>query len=76
MPRDYAGEFREDLKEFHEMTKKFYQKEVNIAEYKRFSGGFGSYAQRGGGSSMLRLRFAGGEITKERLLFIAESIEK
>ncbi len=76
MPRDYAGEFREDLKEFHEMTKKFYQKEVNIAEYKRFSGGFGSYAQRGGGSSMLRLRFAGGEITKEHLLFIAESIEK
>ena len=76
MPRDYAGEFREDLKEFHEMTKKFYQKEVNIAEYKRFSGGFGSYAQRGGGSSMLRLRFAGGEITKECLLFIAESIEK
>ena len=34
MPRDYAGEFREDLKEFHEMTKKFYQKEVNIAEYR------------------------------------------
>lgn len=76
MPKDYAAEFREDLKEFHEMTKKFYQKEVNIAEYKRFSGGFGSYAQRGGGSSMLRLRFAGGEIQKEQLLFLAESIEK
>lgn len=76
MPKDYAAEFREDLKEFHEMTKKFYQKEVNIAEYKKFSGGFGSYAQRGGGSSMLRLRFAGGEILKDQILFIAESIEK
>lgn len=76
MPQNYIEEFRGDLKEFHEMTKKFYQKEVNVAEYKKFSGGFGSYAQRGGGASMLRLRFAGGEITKEQLLFIAESIEK
>lgn len=73
---NYATEFREDLKEFHEMTKKFYQKEINVAQYKGFSGGFGSYAQRGGTASMLRLRFAGGEITKEQLLFIAESIEK
>ena len=76
MSKDYAKEFREDLKEFHEMTEKFYQKDINIAAYKRFSGGFGSYAQRGGASSMLRLRFAGGEIRKEQLLFIAESIEK
>lgn len=75
MSKDYAAEFREDLKEFHEMTEKFYQKEVNIAAYKKFSGGFGSYAQRGGASSMLRLRFAGGEIRKEQLLFLAESIE-
>lgn len=72
----YAAEFREDLKEFHEMTKKFYQKEINVAQYKGFSGGFGSYAQRGGTASMLRLRLAGGEITKDKLLFIAESIEK
>ncbi|MCI8484531.1 MAG: nitrite/sulfite reductase [Lachnospiraceae bacterium] len=76
MSKDHAAEFREDLKEFHEMTKKFYQKELNVAQYKKFSGGFGSYAQRGGSASMLRLRFAGGEIPKEQLLFIAESIEK
>lgn len=76
MSQNYIEEFRGDLKEFHEMTKKFYQKDINIAQYKRFSGGFGSYAQRGGAASMLRLRFAGGEITKEQLLFIAESIEK
>lgn len=76
MSQNHIQEFREELKEFHEMTKKFYQKDINIAQYKQFSGGFGSYAQRGGNSSMLRLRFAGGEIPKEQLLFIAESIEK
>ena len=76
MSQNYIEEFRGDLKGFHEMTKKFYQKDINIAEYKKFSGGFGSYAQRGGNASMLRLRFAGGEITKEQLLFLAESIEK
>lgn len=76
MSKDHVAEFREDLKEFHEMTRKFYQKEINVAQYKGFSGGFGSYAQRGGAASMLRLRLAGGEIDKEALLFIAESIEK
>ena len=69
-------QFREQLKEFHEVTKKFYNGEITIPEYKGFSGGFGSYAQRGGKSSMLRLRLAGGEINKEHLKFIADSIAK
>lgn len=76
MAADYANAFREDLSDFHEMTRKFYQKEINVAEYKGFSGGFGSYAQRGGEASMLRLRLTGGEIGKEHLKFIADSIEK
>ena len=74
--RNHVEEFRGDLKEFDEMTDKFYKKEINVAQYKGFSGGFGSYAQRGGGASMLRLRLTGGEITKEQLKFIADSIEK
>lgn len=74
--RNHVEEFRGDLKEFDEMTDKFYKKEINVAQYKGFSGGFGSYAQRGGGASMLRLRLTGGEITKEQLQFIADSIEK
>ncbi len=45
---NHAAEFRGDLKEFHEMTDKFYKKEINVAQYKGFSGRFGSYAQRGG----------------------------
>lgn len=74
--RNHVEEFRGDLKEFDEMTDKFYKKEINVAQYKGFSGGFGSYAQRGGAASMLRLRLTGGEITKEQLKFIADSIEK
>lgn len=73
---DHAAEFRGDLKDFHEMTDKFYKKEINVAQYKGFSGKFGSYAQRGGNANMLRLRMTGGEINKEKLLFIAESVEK
>lgn len=76
MFQDYTKEFRNDLKDFHEMTQKFYKKELNVAQYKGFSGGFGSYAQRGGTASMLRLRFTGGEVDKEQLCFIADSIEK
>ena len=45
--QNHMEEFREDLKEFHEMTGKFYNGEITVPEYKAFSGGFGSYAQRG-----------------------------
>ena len=76
MEKIYLEKFRKDLKEFHEMTEKFYNKEITVVEYKGFSGGFGSYAQRGGERSMLRLRLAGGEVDKEKLKFIANSIEK
>lgn len=76
MAQSYMEGFREDLKEFYEVTEKFYRKEVTIPEYKSFSGAFGSYAQRGGERSMLRLRLSGGEINKENLKFIADSIRK
>ncbi|WP_167957448.1 nitrite/sulfite reductase [Anaerosporobacter faecicola] len=76
MQKEYIDEFKKDLTQFHEATRKFYQKELSVAEYKSLSGGFGSYAQRGGERSMLRLRLAGGEINKENLAFIANSIEK
>lgn len=76
MEKVYLEKFREDLKEFHEMTEKFYRKEITVPQYKSFSGGFGSYAQRGGERSMLRLRLAGGEVDKDKLKFVADSIEK
>lgn len=67
-------EFKEDLAQFRDMTEKFYAKEVSMKEYKGFSGGFGSYAQKGGEASMLRLRMPGGRLTKEKLKFVAEAI--
>ena len=55
MNQDLMKEFKADLKDFREMTEKFYAKEVSVKDYKGFSGGFGSYAQKGGEASMLRL---------------------
>lgn len=76
MPKDYFTEFLPDLDEFREKTIQFHEGELSVAEYKKFSGGFGSYAQRGGQKHMLRLRMAGGRLTKERLKFIVESCGK
>ena len=76
MPKDYFTEFLPDLDEFREKTMQFHKGELSVAEYKKFSGGFGNYAQRGGQKHMLRLRMAGGRLTKERLKFIAESCDK
>ncbi len=73
---DYYKEFYPDLAEFREKTMKFHNGEMTVPEYKGFSGGYGSYAQRGGKKHMLRLRMAGGRITKERLDFIVQAIEK
>lgn len=76
MAKDYLTEFLPDLDEFREKTLKFHNGEMTVAEYKGFSGGFGSYAQRGGQKHMLRLRLAGGRLTKERLKFIVDSCGK
>lgn len=69
-------EYQKQLENFKTATEQFYGKEIPVAAYKAISGGFGSYAQRGGERSMLRLRLTGGEITKEHLKFIADSIER
>ncbi len=74
--KDFKQEFWPDMKEFRDVTNRFYQGELTTAQYKNISGGFGSYAQRGGKRGMLRLRLCGGRITKDSLRFIADSIEK
>lgn len=76
MAKDYITEFLPDLEEFKEKTMKFHRKEITVPEYKGFSGGFGSYAQRGGERHMLRLRMAGGRLTKERLAFVIDTCQK
>jgi sulfite reductase (ferredoxin) len=68
--------WKEDMDEFREKTDQFYSGEMTKNAYKGFSGGFGSYAQRGGEANMLRLRMPGGRVTKDKLKFLAESVEK
>lgn len=73
----FANEiWKSDMDCFKEATEKFYNKELSAKDYKGISGGYGSYAQRGGETSMIRLRMVGGRITKEKLRFLVESIEK
>jgi ferredoxin-nitrite reductase len=76
MAVNHYTEFKEDIEEFKKVARLFYKKELTVPEYKSLSGGFGSYAQRGGEKSMLRLRFAGGEIDCDNLSFIVDSIKK
>ena len=68
-------DWKEDYKEFDEATEKFYRGKMDAKTYKGISGGFGSYAQRGGNASMLRLRMSGGVMDLKKLKFIADAIE-
>ena len=69
-------DWKKDYEEFERVTRQFYAGEVPGPQYKGFSGGFGSYAQKGGKASMLRLRMAGGRVTKERMQFVANAIKE
>jgi len=68
--------WKEELPLFRERTAAFYSGEMNKAAYKGFSGFYGSYAQRDGKASMLRLRMPAGRVTRNRLGFVAEMIRK
>lgn len=68
--------WKQDLEEFKEKTAAFYAGELDKMSYKGFSGLYGSYAQKGGKASMLRLRMTAGRVTKEKLSFTAASIKK
>ena len=50
------------------------QVKMDKGSYKGFSGRYGSYAQKGGAASMLRLRMTAGCVSKEKLAFIAKAI--
>lgn len=69
-------ELKHEIAEFREQTEKFLRKELNVKEFKGYSGGFGSYAQRGASTFMLRLRMNQGVITKDRLAFLCEIMNR
>ena len=68
--------WKHDLPAFREKTEEFYAGKSNVGAYKGFSGYYGSYAQKGGKASMLRLRMPGGRVTKEKLAFVARAIRE
>ncbi len=69
-------DWKQDIPAFREKTAAFYAGELSKDAYKGFSGLYGSYAQKGGKASMLRLRMTGGCVTKEKLKFVADMIRK
>ena len=74
MKQEIRDMMRQDIAAFAEKIRAYAAGEVDAKSYKGFSGGFGSYAQRNGGN-MLRLRMAGGRLTKERLAYVAKGVE-
>lgn len=66
--------WKADLPAFREKTAAFYAGEIKVGEYKGFSGYYGSYAQKGGKASMLRLRMPAGRVTRDKLAFVAQAI--
>ena len=68
--------WKQELPAFRVKTAEFYNGTLDKASYKGFSGLYGSYAQKGGQASMLRLRMTAGRVTKEKLAFTAKAIRE
>ncbi len=64
------------LPEFQKQTEAFHAGSLSRAAYKGFSGFYGSYAQRDGTKSMLRLRMTAGRVTAKKLAFVAAAIRR
>lgn len=69
-------DWKQYLPEFKEKTEQFYNGTLSKGDYKGFSGLYGSYAQKGGQASMLRLRMTAGCVTKEKLQFVADAVRR
>ncbi|MGN1031655.1 MAG: nitrite/sulfite reductase [Butyricicoccaceae bacterium] len=74
MDEKWIDTFRTEIGAFSGKIQEFQRGEIDRKAYKGYSGGFGSYAQRDAAKNMLRLRMAGGRITKDRLKYIADSV--
>lgn len=56
-----------EIEEYREQGNKFLNKELTVAQFKKVSGGMGSYAQRGAKDFMVRLRIMSGVTNKDEL---------
>lgn len=66
--------FQNRYAEFESACQAFFKGEMPASQYKGISGKYGSYAERGGKSGMLRMRFSGGRVTKDQIAFLAQAI--
>ena len=62
--------------DFEKALHAFFKGELPANQYKGISGKFGSYAERGGKSGMIRLRFPGGTINHKHMQFLLNEIQK
>lgn len=69
-------QLKEEVVQFRQKAEQFMRGEISIKEFKGFSGGFGSYAQRGRTHLMLRLRMDQGVMSKEKLAFVCDSCRR
>lgn len=76
LDKQWINVFLEEIEEFQNTIDTFDKGEIDRKAYKGISGGMGSYAQKDPARHMLRLRLPGGRLTKERLGFLAELVEK
>jgi ferredoxin-nitrite reductase len=72
MKEEMIHNWKEKLPDFKEKTDDFYAGNLDKGSYKGYSGYFGSYAQKDGMCSMLRLRTPGGRLDGQRLRKLAE----
>ncbi len=68
--------YRSRIQIFDDAGRRFASKEIGPKEFKGISGGFGSYAQKGGELVMVRLRMCGGRVDKDKLNFIIDACER
>ena len=68
----FAGEFEK----FQAGIEGFFKKEIAPKDFKGIGGGFGSYAERGFESAMLRLRFFGSRILPYQMKFLVNAVKK
>jgi len=76
MDQKWLQTYREEIGIFSGKIDEFQRGNIEKKDYKGYSGGMGSYAQRDQTKHMLRLRMPGGRLTVERLKFLADTVEK
>ena len=76
IPHTIKEELYNQFPVFEEACQQFAAGKLTAGQFKGVSGKFGCYAERGGKSGMLRLRFTGGVINGRHIHFLADAIRR